>query len=220
MSLDCSIRIRRTAPMFRVAVFLETCTKALYLVLGVAFTILGIASVIVPIVPAIATLLASSFFLSRSVPNVQYWLHDRPLIGQYLKYIDGTRIMDSRTKCTLEIYIWGNLILSCVCLYVIGLASTLIVSTNILCCALSALFVQKIHARNSNISQASRAETLAAPTQAGQVETNQPQVVESAEAQCVAQTQINRSPLAIELISTSPGLPHSAIQAPLQSDPS
>lgn len=210
MSLDCSIRFPKTSPMYRVATCVEACTKGLYFVLGVGLTILGLASLVVPIVPAIATLLASMFFLSRSAPNVQYWLHDRPLIGRYLKYLDGTRLMDARTKRNLVIANWCNLLASCVCLYVTGLASPLIVSTNVLCSVLSAVFLHKFQARPTNITKTSLAETIATP----------PQVVETAAQANGSRSENARSPWTHDLISTSPGLPRSVVQVPLDSEPS
>ena len=128
--------------------------RAISMLLGIALTVVGLASLVLPFVPTTATLLASSFFLGRSLPRLQQCVKKLPIIGRFIKYLDGTRIMTTTAQFRICAYLWGNLLFTCATLYGIGLASYPIVSINVFCCVLSTIFIQKFQAERTKISQA------------------------------------------------------------------
>lgn len=132
---------------------IEWSSRALYMLLGISLTVVGLASLVLPFIPTTTTLLASSYLLGRSLPQLQHCVRKLPIIGKLIKYLDGTRIMTTTAKFGICVYLWGNLLVTCVTLYGIGLASYPIVSINIFCCVLSTVFVQKFHVERSRVSQ-------------------------------------------------------------------
>ena len=154
LSIDSSVRTHRASTAYRMARTTDTCVRYVYFLLGVTLTVLGLLAVIVPVIPAVSTLLAATFFLNRSQPELQYWLNNRPLIGTFFKYLDGSREMTRSTRTSFAIFLWGNVLISCVCLYGIGLASYSIVSVNIFCCLLSTVFLMKFRAIPAKVTKA------------------------------------------------------------------
>jgi uncharacterized membrane protein YbaN (DUF454 family) len=127
--------------------------QALYMMLGSSLTLVGLVSLVIPFFPTTTAFLASSFFLSRSLPSLQNRIKALPLIGKFIKYLDGTRIMTTRAQLGICAYLWVNLFVTCACLYGLGLASYPIVSINIFCCVLSMLFIFKFHAEQAKVTK-------------------------------------------------------------------
>ena len=150
-SVACPGRAPRPAVL---ASMVAQSVQALYMLLGLSLTAVGLASIVLPVIPTTTTLLASSFFLGRSLPGLQNRINAIPIIGTFIKYLDGTRIMTTRAQFGICAYLWVNLFLTCTCLYGIGLANYPIVSINIFCCVLSMIFVAKFHAERTIVTKA------------------------------------------------------------------
>ena len=129
--------------------------QALYVLLGTSLTAIGHVSIVLPLISTTSTFLASSFFLCRSFPSLQNGIQTLPFVGNFIKYLDGTRIMTIRAQFGICAYLWINLLVTCACLYGIGLASYPIVSINIFCCVLSMIFIVKTNAEQTNVTKAS-----------------------------------------------------------------
>ena len=140
----------------------ELSRRMLYMLLGICLTMVGLVSIVLPFIPTTTTLLASSFFLSRSLPRLQNFVKELPIIGRHVKYLDGTRIMTTTAQSGICVYLWVNLLVTCASLYGVGLASYPIVSIHLFCCVLSTVFIQKFHAERTKISQAIAVECASA----------------------------------------------------------
>jgi uncharacterized membrane protein YbaN (DUF454 family) len=170
MSLDsvaCSeLAARPSVPIAAIA----RLVRAVYILLGIGLAILGLASIVLPFISTITTLLASSFFLNRSLPQLQNLMKALPLIGKFIKYLDGTRIMTSRARFRIITYLWVNMLVSCASLYGIGLVSTPIVSINILCCVISTGFILTYPTQIKNVTKAKSVDTsIAANSELGEI---------------------------------------------------
>lgn len=148
--VTCSGAVRQSVLVSAV----KWSAQAIYMLLGIGLTVVGLASMVLPFIPTTTTLLASSFFLGHSLPQLQNCLRRLPIIGRLIKYLDGTRIMTTTAQFGICAYLWGNLLVTCATLHGIGLASFQIVSINMLCCVLGTVFIQKFHAEGTKISQA------------------------------------------------------------------
>ncbi len=164
MSIDFPIRLRKASYAYKIALVTDRLRHYAYLALGVLLTCVGAIAVILPVIPVVSTLLASTFFLTRSSPELQYRINGLPLVGRFFKYLDGSREMTSSTRAGFAIYLWGNLIVTCACLYGIGLASYPIVSINVFCCLLSTVYLLKFRAVAEKITQAIPAKQCSATT--------------------------------------------------------
>ena len=132
---------------------IEWSSRVLYMLLGISLTLVGLASLVLPFIPTTTTLLASSFFLIQSLPQLQNCLRKLPIVGRLIKYLDGTRVLTTTARSGILAYIWANFSISCASLYGIGLANSLIVGINIICCVLGTIFVQKFHVERKRVSQ-------------------------------------------------------------------
>ncbi len=164
MSIDFPIRLRKASFAYKFAVVTDRLIHYAYLSLGVLLTAVGAIAVFLPVVPVVSTLLASTFFLNRSIPELQYRINNLPLVGRFFRYLDGSRKMTSSTRAGFAIYLWGNLIVTCACLYGIGLASYLIVSINVFCCLMSTVYLLKFRAVAEKITQAIPAKQCSVAT--------------------------------------------------------
>lgn len=153
MSIDSSICSARTTRCTVLGAVVVESVRAICMLLGISLTVVGLASIVLPLFPTTAALLASSYLLSRSWPSLQSRVKTLPIIGMFIKYLDGTRIMTTNAKLIIYAYLWGNLFVTCACLYGIGLASHPIVTINIFCCVLSMVFVGKFKAEETKVTQ-------------------------------------------------------------------
>lgn len=142
----------------------DYCVHFLFVTLGLSLTAVGLASIVLPLVPSTTTLLASSYFLTRSCPSLQHKLNQIPLLGTMLKYLDGTRVMSHAAQYGFTIYLWGNLVVTLAFLYGIGLANYPTVSINIFCCVLSTVFLLKLPAEPTKVSQVKEAARVVKST--------------------------------------------------------
>ncbi len=181
---------------------------AFNLTLGILLTVIGLASILVPLVSPIATLLASSYFLTQSRPGLQFHLHRIPFLGGWLKYLDGTRIMSRKVQSRFAIYLWGNLVVTLACLYGIDRASYPIVSINIFCCLVSTAFLFKFRAEPVKISHVKEAvggdPAFHLALRTHQLNAGQPQL------DVLDCSLLERYPGATTAWPMSTGLPHSA----------
>jgi len=205
---DTPIRLRQVSLSYKIDVVADYLVRAVYLTLGVLLTIVGLAAILLPLVPSTTTLLASSYFLTRSWPRLQLRVNQLPLIGSLLKYLDGTRVMSPITRIGFTAYLWVNLIVTLACLHGIGLASYPIVSINIFCCALSTVFLFKSRAEPANVSQVKEAVGVAPtpPTALATLTLNQPQPLTDVHATTTSDSRPKLPQLGIPSV----GLPHSA----------
>lgn len=203
MSIGSPVRIRKPSLAYRLTRISDSAVRCVYFAMGIVLTVVGVVAIALPIIPAVNTLLASTFFLNRSCPELQYWINNRPLVGRFFKYLDGTRPMTRATQVGFTVYLWGNLLISCACLYGIGLASYPIVTTNVLCCLLSTVFLLKFRAPAARVTKTFPAKQCAMAAK------------EDAESQTLAEIQgisqaLTNAQAQVTAKCPSLGLPHSA----------
>jgi len=72
--------------------------RAIYLVLGLAFTGIGIAGVFLPLIPTTGPLLLAAFCFGRSSERLHHWLTNHPRFGRFISDFEQGRGIPLRTK--------------------------------------------------------------------------------------------------------------------------
>ena len=72
--------------------------RAIYLVLGLAFTGIGIAGVFLPLIPTTGPLILAAFCFGRSSERLHHWLTTHPRFGRFISDFEQGRGIPLRTK--------------------------------------------------------------------------------------------------------------------------
>lgn len=72
--------------------------KALYIVLGFVFLVLGIVGVVVPILPTVPFLLLTLFFFAKGSDRLHQWFLQTTIYQKHLKTFQEQRAMSKKSK--------------------------------------------------------------------------------------------------------------------------
>lgn len=79
------------------------------LVIGVLCSALGIAGIVLPVLPTTPFLLLAAFFFARSSPRAHRWLLNNRFFGAYLRnYLEG-RGLSTRAKILIIVPLWATI---------------------------------------------------------------------------------------------------------------
>lgn len=81
-------------------------------VAGTVFLTIGIAGVILPMLPGTVFLLAASACYLRGSDRLHAWLHRHPVLGHHLRVITGEEPMPRRSKIVAISAMWIAVLLS------------------------------------------------------------------------------------------------------------
>lgn len=86
--------------------------KILYNVLGTVFVALGIAGIVLPLVPTTPFLLLAAACYFRGSRRLHDWLLNQRHLGPYLRNICDRRGLPLRAKVVTVVMLWGSIIAS------------------------------------------------------------------------------------------------------------
>lgn len=89
-----------------------TARKVLFNILGTIFVGLGIAGIILPLVPATPFLLLASACYVRGSDRLHDWLMNHRLMGPYLRNFKEQRAMPMQAKVGTIALLWGSVAFS------------------------------------------------------------------------------------------------------------
>ena len=78
----------------------RTWLRPVFFVLGVLFMGIGIAGVVLPVVPTTGPLLLAAYFLARSSDRLHHWLVTHPRFGEFIADFQAGRGIPMRGKVT------------------------------------------------------------------------------------------------------------------------
>lgn len=108
-------------------------TKLILCILGVISLCLGIAGIVLPILPTTPFLLLASFLFYKSSRKLHNWLENNRVFGEYIRNYRQYRAVKRRTKIISIVLLWVTLGISIylvdvlyvrILLYVVGVGVT------------------------------------------------------------------------------------------------
>lgn len=108
-------------------------TKLIVCILGMISLCLGVAGIVLPILPTTPFLLLASFLFYKSSKKLHDWLENNKVFGEYIRNYRKYRAVKRRTKIISIVLLWVTLGISIylvdvlyvrILLYVVGLGVT------------------------------------------------------------------------------------------------
>jgi uncharacterized protein len=84
----------------------ERIIKAIYIILGIFFVILGFIGIFLPVLPTTPFLLLAAFFFARSSERFLYWLLNNRWFGPYIRNYREGKGMTARNKAFTLTMLW------------------------------------------------------------------------------------------------------------------
>src|SRR5688500_4737796 len=101
--------------------------KAIFNILGTIFVGLGIAGIVVPLLPATPFLLLAAACYLRGSRRLHAWLMNHPLLGPYVRNLKEHRMMPLPAKLATIAVLWISIALSVAAFDQLAVRVTLVV---------------------------------------------------------------------------------------------
>ena len=86
--------------------------RLLFIAAGVVSVGLGVAGILLPLVPATPFLLLATFFFARSSPRFHHWLVEHPFLGRYIANFRSGKPLTRRQLTTILLTLWVSFAIS------------------------------------------------------------------------------------------------------------
>lgn len=86
--------------------------RILWIVTGTVFLVVGVAGVILPVMPGTVFLLLASICYLRGSERLHRWLMSHPVLGRHVRSMTGEEPMPVRSKVTAITAMWVAVTLS------------------------------------------------------------------------------------------------------------
>ena len=111
--------------------------RHIYLILGFVFLAVGIAGVILPMLPGTVNLLIATFFFAKSSPRMEAWIVNHPHLGPPIRNWRTERSMEMKHKVMAISMMWAGIVYSCfmapliggICAVALGIYGTWYIAT-------------------------------------------------------------------------------------------
>ena len=86
--------------------------KAIYIVLGLLFTAIGIVGIVTPVLPTTVFLLIAAALFAKASPRLLSWLDGNKVTGPFLKAYRNGEGVSRRQKTFTLVFLWVTLLVS------------------------------------------------------------------------------------------------------------